>query len=230
MNPPKVFWAAVVFAMVVIGAGFFILQSTGFAQAQGKITGTIVLRDQASASDFLAPVSLPGSTCSVKITSCGGPVVFFNAKGNDQGYFKAFIPNELARRSEGFESTTQPFAESTPPGKLQHKASLIYTANTKEEVLNAFGLDDSSKVLDISGNAEGYARQESFYVVAHQPRGYSTTWLGYVVDFSTTAFGCNLFEATLVNSGTYFVAAADMSENNLTPKTIFYSAISYECV
>ncbi|MBI4044175.1 MAG: hypothetical protein HY392_00530 [Candidatus Diapherotrites archaeon] len=76
MNPPKVFWAAAVFALVVIGAGFFILQSTGFAQAQGKITGTIVLTDKSTAEEVYTTgsVALPGSTCDVVIVQCGSTI------------------------------------------------------------------------------------------------------------------------------------------------------------
>lgn len=92
MNPPKVFWAAAVFALVLIGAGFFILQSTGFAQAQGKITGTIVLNDTTGTMDYtMNTIALPGTTCTVTAVICGTSV--------------AYNPIVLAEASNDFESS-----------------------------------------------------------------------------------------------------------------------------
>ncbi|MBI2597600.1 MAG: hypothetical protein HYW50_00200 [Candidatus Diapherotrites archaeon] len=83
MKTPKTLYAAIIVALILTSTGIFIGQIANFfgKTANGKITGTIVLKDlgntQAGISDMPSTVSLPGTTCSkVIITSCGfGPVI-----------------------------------------------------------------------------------------------------------------------------------------------------------
>ncbi|MBI4045138.1 MAG: hypothetical protein HY392_05495 [Candidatus Diapherotrites archaeon] len=91
MQVPRLVWAAIAFALVAGTIGFFLAQSTGtLAQAQGggKITGTIVLRDQSSINNifYMSTVSLPGSTCDVTVVGCKGSAsryIIFAEASND---------------------------------------------------------------------------------------------------------------------------------------------------
>ncbi|MBN1940903.1 MAG: hypothetical protein JW772_01850 [Candidatus Diapherotrites archaeon] len=82
MSPPKIFWSAAVFALILISAGFLIGQTNSLiGQAQvNHITGTIVLTDREDIDSVTAPISLPGTTCTVDIMHCfGGSYVQNNA-------------------------------------------------------------------------------------------------------------------------------------------------------
>ncbi|MBI4045137.1 MAG: hypothetical protein HY392_05490 [Candidatus Diapherotrites archaeon] len=82
MQVPKIVFASIIFAVVLVSAGFFagqlanpaIAQEQNIAQRQ-KITDTVVLFDKSLPADDLPPsggiIALPGASCKVFLYQCG---------------------------------------------------------------------------------------------------------------------------------------------------------------
>jgi len=74
MEIPKAFWAFAGIGIILIATGFLVSQTSGLlakSDVATKITGNIILRDNTAGTPLTAPISLPGNTCTVQITSCG---------------------------------------------------------------------------------------------------------------------------------------------------------------
>lgn len=104
MNPPKIVWAAIAFALVIGSSALLLSQfSNYFSSAQNPtITGTVVLKDNDTITPvFMSTLSLPGSTCSVKIVRCGEnniqPIddspALFSFTGQSGGNFTQLSPS-----------------------------------------------------------------------------------------------------------------------------------------
>ena len=77
MQEKKLLYGAIIFSLILVSTGFFITQTTNFfSKAVGSITGTVVLRNIMPSSayfinDSVSAISLPGTTCKVKLAGCG---------------------------------------------------------------------------------------------------------------------------------------------------------------
>ncbi|MBN1940706.1 MAG: hypothetical protein JW772_00830 [Candidatus Diapherotrites archaeon] len=241
MNAPKELWIALIFAVMLISAGFFIGQTNNIiGQAQGtKITGTIVLMDQtqgATHSGALHAFSLPGTKCDVIATGCGGRFSLWDTES------EVLIPNEFhdnGSTEERIDLDSSSEARNQTIGYIYNNLLNQHVGETEADMLQKLRNDGCPNLLfvrDLTDNAKLYecsAGSGNYIIVQHQPLSTDHKWNAYGVTgggYDITNGPCSAFKATGLPSKNYLVMNTDVRDSAIpTIQNLYYIQVAYSC-